>query len=364
MHNTCHDRRCITVVYAIPTRPMHRRGRYCNPILDGMCSWQIIQSTKADQILQTLAWCMCAIVGVERNEGLGVYKGNRKVDAQHLAKLVIINNNLWAVAVNVTKASILAQYLRLFSSRSTRFVCYFLLLLLIPVLCWSVFAGTFLCTPVAKLWKPQLTGHCMNARQYWLSAAAINIGMDFTVLLLPLPAITQLHLPRKQKFCLILMFLLGFFVCVVSVVRITVVDYLEGSGRLVGKFHSPTHAHQMIQLTPPSFRIRHSSRHLVRRRSQHRHHLRLAHSPQAPLTTLLPSPARRYQRAIALLAIARNANDDGRRRHERLLHQHIFAHLANRAQLAGGERQGPSSSSICDVAAAWRFGDLTAGAAH
>jgi len=180
-----------------------------------------------------LAWCMCAIVGVERNEGLGVYKGNRDIDAQHLAKLVIINNNLWAVAVNVTKASILAQYLRLFSSRSTRFVCYFLLVLLIPVLCWSVFAGTFLCTPVAKLWKPHLPGHCMNPRQYWLSAAAINIGMDFTVLLLPLPAITQLRLPRKQKLCLILMFLLGFFVCVVSVVRLAVVNFLESSGRLV-----------------------------------------------------------------------------------------------------------------------------------
>jgi hypothetical protein len=186
-----------------------------------------------------LAWCMCAIIGVERKDGLGVYKGNRAINAQHLAKLVIINNNLWAVAVNVTKASILAQYLRLFSSRSTRFVCYFLLVLLIPVLCWSVFAGTFLCTPVAKLWKPQLPGHCMNARQYWLSAAAINIGMDFTVLLLPLPAITQLRLPRKQKICLILMFLLGFFVCVVSVVRIAVVDYLESSGRLVGKIYSP-----------------------------------------------------------------------------------------------------------------------------
>jgi hypothetical protein len=178
---------------------------------------------------------MCAIVGVERDEGLGVYKGNRDIDAQNLAKLVIINNNLWAVAVNVTKASILAQYLRLFSSRSTRFVCYFLLFLLIPVVCWSVFAGTFLCTPVAKLWKPHLPGHCMNPRQYWLSAAAINIGMDFTVLLLPLPAITQLRLPRKQKICLVLMFLLGFFVCVVSVVRLAVVNFLESSGRLVGK---------------------------------------------------------------------------------------------------------------------------------
>lgn len=172
------------------------------------------------------------------HEGLGVYKGNREVDAQHLAKLVIINNNLWAVAVNVTKASILAQYLRLFSSRSIRFLCYILLLLLIPVVCWSIFAGTFLCTPVAKLWKPHLPGHCMDPRQYWLSAAAVNIGMDFTVLLLPLPAITQLRLHRKQKVCLILMFLLGFFVCIVSVVRLATVNYLESTGRLVGKFHT------------------------------------------------------------------------------------------------------------------------------
>lgn len=180
---------------------------------------------------------MCAIIGAEFNEGLGVYQGGRPVDAQHLAKLVIINNNLWAVAVNVTKASILAQYLRIFSSRITRFCCYALLLLLIPAVCWSVFAGTFLCRPIAKLWKPQLPGECMDPRRYWLSAAGVNIGNDFAVLILPLPAITQLRLPRKQKMCLILMFLLGFFVCVVSIVRLVTVHYLERSGRLVGEYH-------------------------------------------------------------------------------------------------------------------------------
>jgi hypothetical protein len=178
---------------------------------------------------------MCAIIGAELNEGLGVYQGGRPIDAQHLAKLVIINNNLWAVAVNVTKASIIAQYLRIFSSRLTRFCCYALLVLLITAVCWSVFAGTFLCTPVAKLWKPQLSGECMDPRKYWLSAAGINIGIDFTVLLLPLPAITQLRLPRKQKICLVLMFLLGFFVCVVSIVRLATVFLLERSGKLVGE---------------------------------------------------------------------------------------------------------------------------------
>lgn len=293
MRDTCYDCRCITLVYAISTRSVHRSGRCHHPLLDRMCSWQTTHAIKTDRLQQMLAWCMCAIVGVERNEGLGVYKGNRDIDAQHLAKLVIINNNLWAVAVNVTKASILAQYLRLFSSRSTRFVCYFLLVLLIPVLCWSVFAGTFLCTPVAKLWKPHLPGHCMNPRQYWLSAAAINIGMDFTVLLLPLPAITQLRLPRKQKLCLILMFLLGFFVCVVSVVRLAVVNFLESSGRLVGKSHSQNPNLPVLQ-TNTVIRIRHPSSNLVRRRSQHRNHLRLAHRPETPLTALLPAPAQRH----------------------------------------------------------------------
>lgn len=164
-----------------------------------------------------------------------MYDGGRAVDAQHLAKLVIINNNLWALAVNVTKASILAQYLRIFSSRCTRIWCYVLLVLLVPAAVWSIFAGTFLCTPVAKLWKPHLPGHCMDPRSYWISAASINIVMDFVVLLLPLPAITQLRLPRRQKICLVLMFALGFVVCVVSVVRLVTVYTLEKSGRLVGK---------------------------------------------------------------------------------------------------------------------------------
>lgn len=178
---------------------------------------------------------MCAIIGAELNEGLGVYQGGRVVDAEHLAKLIIINNNLWALAVNTTKASILAQYLRIFSSRNTRICCYVLLLLLVPAVCWSIFGGTFLCRPVAKLWNPSVPGQCLDPRQYWLSAAGVNTGMDFLLLLLPLPAITQLRLPRKQKLCLVLMFLLGFFVCVVSVVRLATVYMLERSGRLVGK---------------------------------------------------------------------------------------------------------------------------------
>lgn len=178
---------------------------------------------------------MCAIIGAELNEGLGVFEGGRPVDAPHLAKLVIINNDLWALAVTITKASILAQYLRVFSCRIVRCLCYVLYFLLIPAVLWSIFAGTFLCRPVAKLWNPQIPGECMNAHTYWLSAAGTNIGLDFLVLLLPLPAITSLHLPRRQKICIVLVFLLGFFVCIVSIVRLLTVFLYAKAGELVGK---------------------------------------------------------------------------------------------------------------------------------
>lgn len=190
---------------------------------------------------------MCAIIGAELNEGLGVYEGGRSVDASHLAKLVIINNNLWSLAVNVTKASILAQYLRIFSGRTTRCLCHVLLAMLVPAVCWSIFNGTFLCRPVQKLWKPQLPGHCMDAQIYWLSAAGVNIVLDFLVLLLPLPAITTLRLPRKQKICLMLVFILGFFVCVISIVRLATVYITAKNGDLVGKLS--------IAMTLPDFRL-------------------------------------------------------------------------------------------------------------
>ena len=140
-----------------------------------------------------------------------------------VAKLIVVNNILWIIIVNITKVSILIQYLRVFSNHITRVLCIILMMMVLPAACWGIFGGTFLCSPPAKLWNPSLPGHCMSAPNYWYSVAAIDIGMDFLVLLLPLPAIVALRLPRKQKFGLLCVFLLGFFVCVVSFLRLLTV---------------------------------------------------------------------------------------------------------------------------------------------
>lgn len=174
---------------------------------------------------------MTALIGAEVNGGTGVFAG--PLEPSTIAQLVVASNVLWILMVNITKASILLQYLRIFSSRNIRMLCYLFLFILLPAASWAIFAGIFLCSPTEKLWKPQIPGHCMDARTYWLSVAGIDIGLDFLILLLPLPAISGLRLPRKQKLGLVLVFMLGFLVCLVSVVRVLTVLITANQGHYV-----------------------------------------------------------------------------------------------------------------------------------
>lgn len=162
---------------------------------------------------------------MEYNEGLGSYDSG-EVDTQHLTKLIVANNDIWCLATNTTKASILAQYLRIFSSPVLRHLCALVYSLLLLSACWGVFAGTFLCSPTEKLWTPELPGHCLDALSYWVSAAAVNSALDLVVLILPLPLIMTLRLPHRQKICISSLFLLGFLVFLVSVIRFATV-YVE-----------------------------------------------------------------------------------------------------------------------------------------
>ncbi|RMY91677.1 hypothetical protein D0862_09680 [Hortaea werneckii] len=148
--------------------------------------------------------------------------------------LIICTNNLWALTVSVTKASLLMQYLRIFSTPRVRGACYALLAALLPALLWAVLGGTLLCRPVRKLWDPEVQGGaCMSAEKYWVSVAGLDIGLDVLVLVLPLPGIWGLRLPRRQKVGLVVVFLLGFFVCAVSVVRLLTVFLVSRTGDLV-----------------------------------------------------------------------------------------------------------------------------------
>lgn len=116
---------------------------------------------------------------------------------------------LYSAVTNLTKASIVVQYLRIFSNQKLRITCYVTLLLLTAAGLYGIFAGLFICQPVRRFWRPEVHGHCFDADVLWLAGAGMNIVMDWTVWIIPMPVIGKLKLPRRQMIGVMAVFALG-----------------------------------------------------------------------------------------------------------------------------------------------------------
>lgn len=57
---------------------------------------------------------------------------------------------------------------------------------------------------------PSMAHKCFDSLTIWYIAAGINITTDFIVFLLPIPLISTLQLPIRQKVLLYMVFGLGF----------------------------------------------------------------------------------------------------------------------------------------------------------
>ncbi|KAF2759805.1 MFS monosaccharide transporter-like protein [Pseudovirgaria hyperparasitica] len=136
---------------------------------------------------------------------------------------------LYNPALMATKTSILAFYLTL--SRTHQFFRWSTLTTLAIVNLAGV-ALTILnivqCRPVEAAFDqfPASTAHCTDIVTLYLSSAPVNIITDLAILILPMPILTGMHLPRKQKTILIITFSFGVFVTAVDVVRIA---YLQSA---------------------------------------------------------------------------------------------------------------------------------------
>jgi hypothetical protein len=86
----------------------------------------------------------------------------------------------------------------------------------------------FQCRPVsAAIWPPQTgTATCTDIVTIYLSSAPVNLITDIAIFLLPVPVLTKLRLPRKQKIILVVTFSFGVFTAVVDIIRVA---YLQSA---------------------------------------------------------------------------------------------------------------------------------------
>ena len=144
-----------------------------------------------------------------------------------LRKLEYSFSILYNPILMTTKSSILIFYLTLAEGRRVfQWGCWGTMAIVICAGFSLTIANALQCVPVwAELVEP-VPGyaHCTDIITLYLSSAPVHISTDLMILALPIPIITQMRLPRKQKIILVVTFSFGAFVAAVDVVRIA---YLE-----------------------------------------------------------------------------------------------------------------------------------------
>ncbi|OGE50379.1 hypothetical protein PENARI_c017G08759 [Penicillium arizonense] len=130
---------------------------------------------------------------------------------------------LYNPALMAVKTSILVFYLTLTRNQKVFRWANFVTLGVVNAAGLALtFINVFQCTPLNAVFLSDVppNAHCTDIVTLYLSSSPVNIITDLAILFLPMPLLTQMRLPFKQKIILVITFSFGFFVAVVDVIRI------------------------------------------------------------------------------------------------------------------------------------------------
>ncbi|KAK0386812.1 hypothetical protein NLU13_6648 [Sarocladium strictum] len=76
------------------------------------------------------------------------------------------------------------------------------------------------CLPVHAVWDRSITAKCLNLTAITVSGAILSIIEDVVIFALPIKEVLMLRLTMQKRIALVLMFSVGSFACVTSIVRL------------------------------------------------------------------------------------------------------------------------------------------------
>jgi hypothetical protein len=124
------------------------------------------------------------------------------------------------LALAFLRISLLVQYYRIFVLQHIRRIVLIVGIISAAFSICTIVTQIFFCVPIDKWWfgnsKP---GFCVNRVALWYFNSIVHIFIDIAIVLIPIPVIKHLEIPRKQKRMLIFVFAMGGLACIVAIVR-------------------------------------------------------------------------------------------------------------------------------------------------
>jgi hypothetical protein len=118
----------------------------------------------------------------------------------------------WTLATVLCKLAVLSFYTNIFPTKGFTAAAYVLMGLVISY--GIAFIPIFFthCSPPSAAWDPDpvvVATRCRPISQQEFASVAINMALDLSIVLLPLPIVWSLQMPTRKKICVSLMFSLG-----------------------------------------------------------------------------------------------------------------------------------------------------------
>ncbi|KAF1362387.1 hypothetical protein EJ07DRAFT_12641, partial [Lizonia empirigonia] len=135
--------------------------------------------------------------------------------------LISICSILYCPFLAAAKFSLLFFYLRLSLLRWFRIAVYANMFLVVGYNIALIFPLIFTCNPVIKNFDVFVQGgSCLHRTPLYMATAVLNMITDIILLVLPIPMIIKLQMPKVQKAGLICIFGVGSATCITSAVRL------------------------------------------------------------------------------------------------------------------------------------------------
>ncbi|KAM0796141.1 hypothetical protein BDR22DRAFT_893479 [Usnea florida] len=138
-----------------------------------------------------------------------------------MEEIVLAHLILYNPAIALAKISILVLYRRIFPGHRLLIILWTVGAFVVCYCTAQFFVLLIQCRPIQAAWDPTVPNPvCIRVNTTYIVIGSFNALTDIVTLCIPIPILWRLQVSRERRAQLIGMFMLGGFVCVVSIYRI------------------------------------------------------------------------------------------------------------------------------------------------
>ncbi|KAF2638130.1 hypothetical protein P280DRAFT_432362 [Massarina eburnea CBS 473.64] len=166
--------------------------------------------------------CLATVIYMSTLYGFGTHVVDIKKSGGNLVmamKYFWYSLIFYTICNGFTKLAFLALYYRVFATKGFRKMCLVMAGLSVAWTVSYLAVSIFNCSPIPRVYDRTIPGTCVNFHIHRWSNAGTNLLLDLIIFIMPMPLIMKLNMSLGNRLGLILLFSIGFFICLITLLR-------------------------------------------------------------------------------------------------------------------------------------------------